>query len=459
MPRRVLFIALAFPPQNSSGTFRSAKFVKYLGEFDWEPIVITLDWARVLAPQQQDETLLDDVPPDLPVYRLAPFNPVRALGERARRRLSFAFPSGGEAGPATYSEVSKEERPRSWGYRVLRALYHFGLAPLGDEHFYWALRALPACMRIARQHEIDVIFVSVSPWTSAVLGVWLKRWLRRPLVVDFRDYWTLWPIKARRPVRDRLDAWAERWILRAADRLICVHEAMAEDFARLVPETAARSVVIPNGYDAEDFRTIARASSEAGAPTALVHTGMVWGDAAASFLDAVAWLKEHAPASWRVHFVGGLPPSNLRFVRERGLQDVVAIEPRTTHREALARMVTADVLLLFITSHEGGKKWCPGKLFEYMAAGRPILAVTPPGLASALIEAAGVGVSVEHRERERLRALLRDAALDPEGFARQFYHPQAAVIRRYERRALTRRLAETLEEVVDRSRAKTRSPR
>jgi len=297
----------------------------------------------------------------------------------------------------------------------------------------------------------------VSPWTAALLGVWLKWWLRRPLVVDFRDYWTLWPIKAPRPVRDRLDAWAERLVLRAADRLICVHEAMAEDFARLVPETAARSVVIPNGYDAEDFRTIARASSEADASTALVHTGIVWGDAAASFLDAVAWLKEQAPAAWRVHFVGGLPPSNWRFVRERGLQDVVALEPRTTHREALARMVAADVLLLLVTSHEGGKKWCPGKLFEYMAAGRPILAVTPPGLASALIEEAGVGVSVGHRERERLRALLRTAALDPKGFARQFYHPQAAVIRRYERRALTRRLAETLEDVVDRSRAKTRS--
>jgi len=135
----------------------------------------------------------------------------------------------------------------------------------------------------------------------------------------------------------------------------------------------------------------------------------------------------------------------------------ISIGPRTTHREALARMVAADILLLLITSREGGKKWYPGKLFEYMAAGRPILAVTPGGLAATLIERAGVGVSVEHREPERLRALLRQAALDPNGFARQFYHPQAAVIRQYERRELTRRLAETLEEVVDRSRATSRA--
>jgi len=453
MPRRVLFIALAFPPQNSSGTFRAVKFVKYLGEFGWEPVVVTLDWARVLAPEERDQTLLDDVPEDLPLYRLPPFNPVRALGERLRRRLATPAPSAREAGLLTYSEVPNEEGPRSWAYRAMRALYHFGLAPIGDEHFYWAWRALPACARIARRHRVEAIFVSVSPWTSALLGIGLKRWLGRPLVVDFRDYWTLWPIKARRPVRDRLDAWAETWVLRAADRLICVHEAMAEDFARLVPETAPRIVVIPNGYDAEDFRTLARAPRPSDAPTALVHTGLVWGDAAASFLDAVAWLKAQAPASWRVHFVGGLPPSNLRFVRERGLSDVVTIEPRRTHREALARMVAADVLLLLITSHEGGKKWYPGKLFEYMAAGRPILAVTPPGLASRLIAEAGVGASADHLERERLRALLRQAALDPDGFARQFYHPQAAIIRRYERRALTRQLAETLEEVVERARS------
>ncbi len=463
MPRRVLFIALAFPPQNSSGTFRSTKFVKYLGAFGWEPVVITLDWERVLAPEERDETLLDDLPPELPLYRLAPFNPVHALGRRLRRIVS-ASPSGAEEAAVTYSELADERVPRAGWYRALRTLYHFSLAPVGDEHFYWALRAFPTCVRIARRHAVDVIFVSASPWTSTLLGVWLKRWLHRPLVVDFRDYWTLWPIKARRRVRDRLDAMVERWVLRSADRIICVHEAMVEDFARLVPEAAARCVTITNGYDAEDFLRIARAfvpgtASDlptAGDPhrprsqTTLAHTGMVWGDAAAALLEAVAWLKAHTPSppSWRVRCVGGLPPSNMRFIREHGLCDVVTVEPRTRHRDALAVMVTSDILLLLLPNHEGGRKWYPGKLFEYMAAGRPVLALAPSGLASALIAEAGIGVSVEPRERERVRVLLRWAALDPEGFARQFYHPQMEVIRRYERRELTRHLAETLEDVA-----------
>ncbi len=458
MPRRVLFIALAFPPQNSSGTFRSTKFVKYLGAFGWEPVVITLDWERVLAPWERDETLLEDLPPELPIYRLAPFNPVHALGRRLRRIFS-ASPSGVEEAAITHSELAEERVPRAGWYRALRTLYHFSLAPVGDEHFYWAVRAFPACVRIARRHAVDVIFVSASPWTSAVLGVWLKRWLGRPLVVDFRDYWTLWPIKARRRIRDRLDATVERWVLRSADRIICVHEAMVEDFARLVPEVATRCVTITNGYDAEDFRRIARAFAPgtAGGPhgqrsqTTLAHTGMVWGDAAAALLEAVAWLKAHTPSppSWRVRFVGGLPPSNVRFIREQGLRDVVTVEPRTRHPDALAVMVTSDILLLLLPSHEGGRKWYPGKLFEYMAAGRPVLAIAPSGLASALIAEAGIGVSVEPGEREHVRALLRWAALDPDGFAHQFYHPQMEVIRRYERRELTHHLAETLEDVVE----------
>ncbi len=462
MSRSVLLIALAFPPQNSSGTFRSAKFAKYLGEFGWEVVVVTLDWARVLPAEQRDEDLLKEIPSALPIYRLAPFNPVQAAGARMRHLLGAPrareISRSGLLPPSaiTYSEIAAEERARARIYRMLRGIYHFALAPVGDEHFYWALRALPACARIARRHRAEVILVSASPWTSALLGVWLKWWLGRPLVVDFRDYWTQWPIKARRRVRDRLDALAERWVLRSADRLICVHHAMAEDFARQEPEVASKCVVIPNGYDEADFREIPlqgcrdRAQH---AETTLVHTGLVWGDAARPLLEAVAELRQEIlysqTARWRVHFVGGLPPSSLRFVQERSLQDLVTVTPRTTHREALARMKAADVLLLLLPNHEGSRKWYPGKLFEYMAAGRPVLGVTPKGLASALISEAGIGVSVEPGETAALRALLRQAACDPQGFARQFYHPRMEVIRQYERRALAQRLASVLEDIVE----------
>jgi len=259
--RKVLFIAVGFPPHNSSGTPRSAKFVKYLGTFGWEPVVVTLDWEKVQDRNQLDYTQVEDLPQNLIIYRIRPFNPVLALGEFIRGKRQEARGERRDHGSrvthpasvATYSEIPDEKTSRSWLYAGARSLYHFALAPVGDEHFYWSLKASLQCIRIARGHKVEAIFVSISPWTSALLGVILKKLLRLPLIVDFRDYWTLWPVKEKRVVRDKLDSYLERCILKAANRILCVHEPMAEDFARIEPCAAAKCVVITNGYDPADF--------------------------------------------------------------------------------------------------------------------------------------------------------------------------------------------------------------
>jgi glycosyltransferase involved in cell wall biosynthesis len=447
--RKLLFIALAFPPQNSSGTPRSTKFVKYLGEFGWEPIVVTLDWEKMLGRDQLDYSQMEELPPDLTVYRIEPFHPTFDLRELKRSHPQVSANlhelSGGGAS-ATYTEIAAEESSRSWLYKMARSLYHFSLAPVGDEHFYWSLRALPDCIEIALRHQVAAIFVSVSPWTSAMLGLMLKKFLSVPLVVDFRDYWTLWPVKTRRIVRDKLDAYLERLILKAADRIVCVHQAMADDFARMEPRAADKCVVITNGYDPEDFHH--KDTKDTKKRTTLAHVGMVWGDGAAAFLQALSRLKgREIEEKLQAHFIGGLPPSNLRFIRERGLDSVVTVEPRVPHREAVARMLQADVLLLLITSSEGGRKWYPGKLFEYLAAGKPVLAVAPPGIASRLIEEAGVGVTVDHSDGDRLEQMIRLAAENPEEFKGRCYQPRPAVIEKYNRASLTRRLTEVLDEV------------
>jgi len=475
--RRVLFIALAFPPHNSSGTLRAAAFVKYLGDFGWQPIVLTLDWEKVLPPEALDFSQLEDLPPQVSIYRLEPFHPILQMSAMIRSR---ALPTQ-DRQIITHSEVPEEEKPRSWFYRMARSMYHGMLAPVGDEHFYWLWRAIPDALEIALHHQVEVITVSLSPWTSGLLGLILARVLGLPLVLDFRDYWTAWPIKPRRPVRDRLDALAERLLLRSADRVICVHDAMADDFARIDRRVACRCVVIPNGYDPADFPSFGQAGGISDVPfhalaasgarwepqaaaasgcaralssprhrpvTTFVHTGMVWGDAARPLLDALTRLhSEGIDAKLRVRFVGGLPSSNLRFIRDSGLEPLVTVEPRMPHRVALARMKEADVLLLLITRHEGGRKWYPGKLFEYLAAGKPVLAIAPAGIATHLIEEAGVGTSLDPADATRLVEMLRWIADEPEAFREKFYHPRPSVIARYDRRCLTARLAETLTDV------------
>lgn len=448
MKRTLLFIALDFPPLNSSGTYRNAKFVKYLGQFGWQPVVVTLDWYREAGDHPLDDSLLQDISQQVPVIRLLPFHPMVNL-----RRFASRFRARSEARSevVTLSEVMADARPRSSLYKLARSAYHGALAPVGDTFFYWGFRVLPRCLELARQHAAKAIFVSVSPWTTAILGVMLKHRLRVPLIVDFRDYWTLWAVKGKSTVRDKLDARVERWILRQADRIICVHQAMADDFETLEPACVGKCRVITNGYDVEDFTMVERETHSFERDEGvcqLIHTGIAWGDAALPLLRALAQLKrEDAGTCLRVCFVGGLPPSSLRFIKDHELDDLIQIHKRVSHREAIQRMREADVLLLLIVGNEGGRKWYPGKLFEYMYAGRPVLAVAPEGLATRLINEAGIGLAVEPQDTERLVRVLREIVVDVSAFREKYYHPKEAVIEQFNRVALTHKLALVLDEV------------
>jgi len=452
--RTVLFIAAAFPPLNSSGTARSAKFVKYLSRFGWRPVVVTVDWEQDSLGNPLDHTLMREIPEDVPVYRSKFFNPAVSLGRvwlSLRSQPDGTSETGAEV--RTYSEIQSDEGNRHGRlYRALRRFYHFTIGPAGDELFYWSLKLLPTSLKIARHHRVAAVYVSVSPWTAAILGVLLKHVLRRPLIVDFRDYWTMWAVKGVDPIRDQLNARIERWILRQADRIICVHHAMAADFEMLEPACAGKCRVITNGYDVEDFSGTAFSLSSHGqtevCPTLLTHTGIAWGDAALPLLQALSQLKrEDTGHRLCVNFIGGLPASSLRFINDQQLEDLVHVQKRVPHHEAIERMREADVLLLLIVGNEGGRKWYPGKLFEYMYARRPVLAVAPEGIAARLIHEAGIGLAVAPHETERLTKVLKDIAADVAAFREQYFHPKESVIEQFDRVTLTRKLASVFDEV------------
>jgi glycosyltransferase involved in cell wall biosynthesis len=238
-------------------------------------------------------------------------------------------------------------------------------------------------------------------------------------------------------------------VLREADRIVCVHQAMADDLEALEPACVGKCRVITNGYDAEDFSAAWREIQPLDTGVCqLTHTGMAWGDAAMPLLRALNELKTTPIAHrLRVSFVGGLPPSSLQFIKDDQLDEVVDVQPRAPHQEALERMRQAHILLLLLVSNEGGRKWYPGKLFEYMVAGRPVLAVAPEGIATRLIRTVGIGLTVEPHETLRLVETLVEIATDVASFRKQHYHPNEAAIAQFNREALTQKLASVLDEV------------
>ena len=328
----------------------------------------------------------------------------------------------------------------------MRSVKLFLHAPVGDGFFYWSRRARAAALDLARTSGARAIYVSASPYTALLLGLWLKRRTGLPFVADFRDPWTLFAPRLARGLKFRIDRHFERRVLRGADAVICNHEPMRADFERIEPACRGRCTVIPNGFDPADFEGLPPVERSC----ALAHVGMAHEDSPLPVLRALAALNSRGalPAGFRARFVGGLPPSSLALWKELGLEGVVSVEPRVAHAEAITAMRSAGWLLLLLVRMEEGGKWYPGKVFEYLASGRPILCVAPAGIAAELVRESGCGLVVDPADAAGLEKALAEIAADPDGFAARAYRPRPEVLARFDRRKQTRRLAEVFDRVA-----------
>ncbi len=440
--RRVLVLAEGFPPLGGSGVQRTTKFVKYLPESGWRCAVLTGDPERD-RPGELDRSLLAEIPADTLVRRLPFWNPAAALFRRLAPRRS--------GGPATFNSLATPTEasiPDGAGAlrRAFRTVRSFLVAPVADGLWYWNRRARGAALAFCREVGASVIYVSGSPFSSMLLGLWLKRRTGLPLVVDFRDPWTLFHPELAHGLRFRLNRHFERQVLVGADAVICNHEPMRADFERIEPRCRGRCTVITNGFDPADFAGPAPAVE----PGVLAHVGLAWEDSPHPVLRALGALRSRGglPPAFRLRFLGGLPPSSLDLVGRLGLGDAVAVEARTSHSEATAAMRSAGCLLLLLVGSQAGGKWYPGKLFEYLAAGRPTLCISPPGIAADLVRESGCGVTLGPGDSAGIEKTLAEIAADPVAFAARVFRPRPEVIARFDRRKQAAQLAAILDRVA-----------
>jgi glycosyltransferase involved in cell wall biosynthesis len=423
---------VGFPPMGESGVLRTAKFVKYLPCHGWKAAVLTGD------PEHDglnllDRSLLAEVPQETEVLRVPYWNPGRRLtGILSRRRAGGQGAAGALVSPTESPEAGSVGIVR----RALRNVRTWLHAPVGDIYFYWARRARRPALDLARRSGARVIYVSVSPYTSGLLGLWLKRRTGLPLVVDFRDPWTLFAPETAHGLRFRMNRHYERAVLRGADAVICNHRPMLEDFERIEPRCRGRCEVITNGYDPEDFRDSPPPVSNA----EMLHVGYAWGRSPQPVLRALAALRERGavPPKFRLRFLGGLPASSLGLVGQLELSDLVVVEPRVEHADAVRAMRSAGRLLLLLVGGRAGARWYPSKVFEYLAAGRPVICVSPEGIAADLVRESGLGRVLVPQDSEALQAEL---AVSPAEAGASGGRPEDGFLSRFDRRELTARLA------------------
>ncbi len=436
--RRVLMISCAFPPTGGPGVQRSAKFAKYLPEFGWTPTVWSADHLPDLP---RDESLVGELPSKLDVRR----RPIR--DPRPGWRKSFG--SGAKRGGLGLGAALAWRADR-WLTRLYTHMVPDHLAP-------WALGSYRACRRLIEREGIEAIYSTYSPASNHLLAWMLHRATGKPWIADFRDLWTddyCYPFRGR--FRERLDRRLESAFLNAADVVIGVTESQTAILRSRAPADGAKFLTITNGADPDDFAPIDRAAARAElhGPEerfVLTFTGWFLSDRVpGALIEGVTrfgqWVKQQRGA-FEFRVVGAISEDMQRRFAEAGV--TVRAPGYKPHAEAVREMVAADVLLLLSPDGPNGRTLLPGKMFEYLAAARPVLLVAPEGSceSATLLERCAAGVRVEAGAEsicsalERLWSQWREGCLPP-GCAPEHLAPLT-------RRNLTARLAGALTTVAN----------
>ena len=366
--KRFLLIAYFFPPSGATAVHRPAKLVKYIGRHGWEPVVFTPTQSSDFY---SDDTYLRELPPDLVVERAPTLEP-------SGRHLHSPAQGGGGGGRAN----------------LLRRLVHLVLFP--DRHVLWLPTALPKVVAAARRHKVQAIMVTAPPFSSLLLAGWAARFTGLPLVLDFRDEWSGFYVTgmvpgAHHPLHQRLAQYWEARLVRAAAMVTTASPAYARRFQALYGGPAEKYQWIPNGFDPAEFpHPGPPPARRPGERLRLTYVGTVFEVTSLRYLwRGLALLSPDQRARIEVEVVGRVVAGERLDPHLDGLQ--VTQAGFLPHREAVARMAQAHGLLLTLSDMPGADRVIPSKVFEYLAARRPVLALVPPGQAANIVQAAAAG--------------------------------------------------------------------
>lgn len=356
---KILFVAYNFPPCGGPGVQRSIKFIKYLFKKGHRPVVITTFEDAYAV---KDMSLLTEIPEGLPVYRAKSI-------DVNRYRSKFA----------------------KFGLGKVHGLINTMMA-IPDSAVFWSVYARSVVRKAVAKHQPDIVYTTSGPFSAHLLGLWIKKKYKLPWVADFRDPWSKNRFVRYLPGYRKLNAFLENKVLKQADHILSVSELDAVNFATLAPH-GVQITVIHNGFDKDNFPNFGTSVQPSTDKFRITYTGnfsstrkpdkivvavkqlieenKIDGNAI-ELVFAGSDLDRFLPGESFIQKLGYVPHSQLSALREK------------------ANMM----LLLQDTSPETNGDYS-GKIFEYLASGKPILAISnPASVAVKLIRETNTGYTV-----------------------------------------------------------------
>ncbi|MCM5663527.1 glycosyltransferase family 4 protein [Galbibacter mesophilus] len=419
--KKVLIITYYWPPAGGPGVQRWLNFVKFLPEFEIEPIVFIPENPDY---PMEDASFLEEVPKNARILKHPIFEPYKLASFFSKKKTKQI-----SKGIISSEKQSVVESIMLW----IRGNFF-----IPDARVFWVKPSVKYLESFIQKEQIDTIITTGPPHSVHLIGMKLKGMLDLKWIADFRDPWTNIGYHSDLKLTEssqKKHLALERQVLNKANQVITTSYTTKEEFSGITEKPIE---VITNGFLSEN-----EGQKELSKNFTLSHIGSLLSGRNPEVLwNAIGELLEELDGfkkDFELQLAGAVSEDVLRSIKAAGITDNLSVLGYVSHEEALHLQKSSQVLLLIEIDSEKTRGIIPGKLFEYLSAKRPIVAIGPNGWdVQKILEETKAGVYFEYSEKENIKETIRSYY---KAFKNANLHVNSVNIEKFHRRALTAHLA------------------
>ncbi|MCP4723450.1 MAG: glycosyltransferase family 4 protein [bacterium] len=397
---KALIVAYYYPPIESTGTIRTMKFVKYLPEFGWSPVVLTTKAGN--HPGDPDNPELVE---GVRIVRTKAFLPAESF----RRMISRKNDSVKEDKEDTTENESKKSMPA----KLLQTLKNFMSTYIfiPDEYIGWFPFAVVRGVRVVKKENISVIFATAPPNTDLLIGKWISYFTGKPLVSDFRDTWDIFE-KTYNPSlmkwKQKLNRRMENKIIEKSREVITISDVMKLQIFEKFPESKDKIEVVENGFDPVDYSRLERKINED--EFIIIHLGNLtsW-RSPLNLFEAIKIIEKKQPDLYRkigLLFVGSVPDVYKKYVEDFKLSDKITFHERMPYLKCLEMISIAHCGLVLQGDLKNIEYMLTAKIYDYLGSRIPVFSISRQGQLKQFVEEMKIGINCDPDEPEDIAEKL-----------------------------------------------------
>jgi hypothetical protein len=436
--KNLLIVAYYFPPSGGPGVQRVLKHVKYLPEYGWNPIILTVSNGQFPA---RDESLLKQIPDDLLVERTRIYEPYDL----------YRLLTGKKPGDAIdVNTIKKDDQKSNFKEKLAEFIRATFFIP--DARALWMLTAKKAVDKLMKENDISAVYSSSPPYTCSLIAKYAKKKYNIPWIAGFRDPWTGFISSPKRWfLPSMLDKSLEHSVFETADAVECAWKGIIKDATAKYPDLDANKFMhVPNGFDSSDFPKVESKQNE---KFTITYTGSLYGRRnPAAFFKAIEELIEEEffnKNDFILRFVGRFGSEVEEMFNNASFRDSIETIGYVPHDVSLQYLMISDALLLIVDESKESNEIVPGKVYEYVGVKKPIIAIAPHTSAiEELMHETKSGLVAHQTEIFRIVEIITEYYLYW-ATKKENFKPDINAVNKYERKSAAKELSMILNNITN----------